>query len=95
MVQAGLDLIGQQSSWGESPAPLMPHLCQGLHHPCRPERPGTSPGSTERLVLVLAAQSCPTLFDPMDHSLPGSSVRGILQARILEWFAMPFSGGSS
>ena len=35
------------------------------------------------------AQSCPTLCDPMDCSLPGSSVRGILQARILEWVAMP------
>ena len=34
------------------------------------------------------AQSCPTLSDPMDCSLPGSSVHGILQARILEWVAM-------
>ena len=33
------------------------------------------------------AQSCPTLSDPMDCSLPGSSVRGILQARVLEWAA--------
>ena len=40
-------------------------------------------------------QSCPTLCDPMDHSLPGPSVHGILQARILEWIAMPFSRGSS
>ena len=36
-------------------------------------------------------QSCPTLCDPMDCSPPGSSVRGILQARILEWVAMPSS----
>ena len=36
-----------------------------------------------------------TLYDPMDHSLPGSSVRGILPARILEWIAMPSSRGSS
>ena len=36
-------------------------------------------------------QSCPTLCDPMDCSLPGSSVHGILQARILEWVAIPFS----
>ena len=35
------------------------------------------------------AQSCPTLCDPMDCSLPGSSVHGILQARILEWVSMP------
>ena len=33
------------------------------------------------------AQSCPTLSDPMDCSLPGSSVHGILQARVLEWGA--------
>ena len=41
------------------------------------------------------AQSCLTLCDPMDCSLPGSSVHGILQARILEWVAGSFSGGSS
>ena len=40
-------------------------------------------------------QSCPTLCDPMDCSPPGSSVHGILQARIMEWVAMPFSKGSS
>ena len=34
------------------------------------------------------AQSCPTLCDPMDCSLPGSSVRGIFQARVLEWGAI-------
>ena len=36
-------------------------------------------------------QSCPTLWDPMDWSLPGSSVHGILLTRILEWVAMPLS----
>ena len=40
-------------------------------------------------------QLCPTLCDPMDCSLPGSSVPGILQARILEWIAMPSSRGFS
>ena len=44
---------------------------------------------------VLVIQSCPTLCDPMDCSPPGSSVCGILQARILEWVAMPSSRGSS
>ena len=39
-------------------------------------------------------QSCPTLFDPMDCNLPGSSDHGISQARILEWVAVPFSRGS-
>ena len=45
-------------------------------------------------VVVLVAQSYPTLCDPMDCGLPGSSVHGILQARILEWIAIPFSRGS-
>ena len=41
------------------------------------------------------AQSCPTLCDPVDCSLPGSSIHGILQIRILEWVAISFSRGSS
>ena len=41
-------------------------------------------------VSVLAAQSCPTWCNPRDCSPPGSSVHGILQARILEWVAVPF-----
>ena len=41
------------------------------------------------------AQLCPTLCDPMDCSLPGFSVHGILQARILEWVTISFSKGSS
>ena len=40
------------------------------------------------------AQSCLTLSDPMDCSLPGSSVHGIFQARVLEWVAIAFSGAS-
>ena len=41
------------------------------------------------------AQSCPTLSDPMDCSLPGSSIHGIFQARVLEWGAIAFSPGGS
>ena len=40
-------------------------------------------------------QLCPTLSDAMDHSLSGSSVHEILQIRVLEWVAIPFSRGSS
>ena len=40
-------------------------------------------------------QSCPTLWNPIDCSPPGSSVQGIVQIRILEWVAIPFSRGSS
>ena len=46
-------------------------------------------------VCVLVTQLCPTLIDPMDHRPPGSSVHGILQARIQEWVAIPFCRGSS
>ena len=41
------------------------------------------------------AQSCPALWDPMDYSLPGSSIHGIFQASVLEWVAISFSRGSS
>ena len=40
-------------------------------------------------------QSCPTLSDPMDCSLPGSFAHGIFQARVLKWVAIAFSGRSS
>ena len=67
---------------------------------------GAGPGSTAKdtynkvfkpfiELCVLVAQSCLTFYDPMDCSSPGSSVRGILQARRLEWVAIPFSRGSS
>ena len=42
-------------------------------------------------IKLYRLQSCPTLCDPMDCSPQGSSVHGILQARILEWVAMPSS----
>ena len=50
------------------------------------------------MCMCMCAKSlrlCQTLCDSMDCSLPGSSVHGILQARILEWVAMPSSRGSS
>ena len=43
-------------------------------------------------VKVLVAQSCPALCNPMDYSPPGSSLHGILQARILEWIIFPSPG---
>ena len=48
----------------------------------------------ERAMLCLVTQLCPTLCNPMDCSPPGSSVHGILQAKILEWVATSFSRGS-
>ena len=46
-------------------------------------------------VVVIQSPSRVWLCDPMDCSLPGSSVHGILQARVLEWVTIPFSRGSS
>ena len=48
-----------------------------------------------KVMLELVTESCLTLCDPMGCSPPGSSVHGILQARILEWVAISFSRGSS
>ena len=67
--------------------------------------PGGNPGTSEEGTVTWGptadwkkkesevAQSCPTLCNPMDCKLPGSSVHGILQARILEWVAISFSKG--
>ena len=56
--------------------------------------------SWEKLCIIIkneseVAQSCPTLCDPMDYSLPGSSIHWISQARILEQIVISFSRGSS
>ena len=51
--------------------------------------------TTGKSVKMLVTQSCPTLCDPMDCNPSGSSVRGILQARIPEWVAISFFRGSS
>jgi len=50
---------------------------------------------SQSLYCVLVAQLCPTLCDSMDYSPSRSSVHGVLQARVLEWVAIPFSRGSS
>ena len=49
----------------------------------------------ESTSACMHAQSCPTLWDPMDYNLPGSSVHGIIPARILEWVAIYSSRRSS
>ena len=48
-------------------------------------------GNSEKCTHAKLLQSCPTLCHPMDHSPPGSSVHGILQAIVLKWVAMPSS----
>ena len=69
-----------------------PHGLHTARLHCLWNFPGRNTGF---VVCVLVTQSCPTLCKPMDCNLPGSSVHGILQARILEWVAIPFSRGSS
>ena len=78
---------------------VQPHRRQ----PTRLPRPWDSPGKNTGVgchfllqcmkvkSVCEVAQSCPTLSDPMDCSLPGSSIRGIFQARVLEWGAIAFS----
>ena len=63
---------------------FLPQTCDLIGHRCL-----ESESESE------VAQSCPTLCDPVDCSPPGSSVHGILQAKILEWVAISFSRGSS
>ena len=76
-------------------------------HPTRPRHPWDSPGNNTGVGCHFllqcmkvkseseVTQSCPTLSDPMDCSLPGSFVHGIFQARILVWVATAYSRGSS
>ena len=61
--------------------------CKVCHQHCHSS-------SSELYMHAKSLQSCLTLCDPMDCSLPASSVHGILQARILEWVAISFSRGS-
>ena len=67
--------------WQVGSLPPVPHL--------------SFPGTIQACVHAKSPQSCLTFCDPMDYTLPGSSVHGILQARILECVAMPSSRGSS
>ena len=72
-------------------------FCQGIYRWLLETTSGrgssfSAPDSSENLVC-LSAQLCPTLCDPMDCSLPGSSVHGIFQAKILEWVAISSSMG--
>ena len=76
-----------------------PHRRQPTRIPCPWDSPGKNTGVGCCFLLQCmkvkseseVAQSCPTPRDPVDCSLPGSSVRGIFQARVLEWGAIAFS----
>ena len=76
-----------------------PHRWQPTRLPCPWDSPGKNNGVGCHFLLQSmkvkseseVAQPCPTLSDPMDCSLPGSSIHGIFQARVLEWGAIAFS----
>ena len=78
---------------------VRPHRRQPTRLPHPWDSPGKNTGVGCHFLLQCmkvkseseVAQSCPTLSDPMDCSLPGSSVHGIFQARVLEWGAIAFS----
>ena len=78
---------------------VQPHRQQPTGLPCPWNSPGKNTGVGCHFLLQCmkvkseseVIQSCPTLSDPMDCSLPGSSVHGIFQARVLEWVAIAFS----
>ena len=75
---------------------MQPHTQQPTRLPCPWDSLGKNTGVGCHFLLQCmkvkseseVAQLCPTLSDPMDHSLPGSSVHGIFQARVLEWVAI-------
>ena len=76
-----------------------PHRRQPIRVPCPWDSPGKNTGVGCHFLLQCmkvkseseVAQLCPTLCDPMDCCLPGSSVHGIFQARVLKWGAIAFS----
>ena len=78
---------------------VRPHRRQPTRLPHPWDSPGKNTGVGCHFLLQCmevkseseVAQSCPTLSDPMDCSLPGSSIPGIFQARVLEWGAIAFS----
>ena len=75
---------------------VQPHRQQPTRLPRPWDSPGKNTGVGYRFVLQCMksesedTQSCPTLSDPMDSSLPGSSIHGIFQAKVLEWVAIAF-----
>ena len=79
---------------------VRPHRRQPSRLPSPWDSPGKNTGVGCHFLLQCmkvkseseVVQSCPTLRDPMDCSLPGSSVHRIFQARVLEWVAIAFSG---
>ena len=95
VVEPGAAFLG--FLWATRPASSRPDRCQQ-----RPAPPAEGPPRDTQAWSQVEAQGrglctgdCPTLWDPLDCSLPGFSVHRIFQARVLEWVAIAFSRGSS
>ena len=95
--QASLSMgFSRQEYWSGLPFPSPgglpdPGIEPTLQADALPSEPPGKPQKLHEWVSEVA-QSCPTLWDPVDCSPPGSSVNGILQARILEWLPFPSPG---
>ena len=96
-------MTAQDCDYAAAAASVVPDSVRPHRQPTRLPRPWDSPGKNTGVGCHVlpqcrkvkseseVAQSCPTLHNPMDCSLPGSSVHGIFQARVLEWGAIAFS----
>ena len=83
-----LNILAWKIPWREQPGRIQSMGSQRVGH-------GWVSTHTLLKILCMCAKSCPTLGNSMDCTPPGSSVHGILQARILEWVVMPSSRGST
>ena len=91
-------LSGRKTKLREITGSALAPQWKKLEQTCPPTLPIPNPTGLQTVLYFIScsvAQLSLTLCDSMDHSPPGSSVHGVLQARILEWVAYPFSRGSS
>ena len=86
---------GCEATQGTSTPGLSVSVCTWGARGCEATQGTSTPGLSVSVCACSVAQSCLTLCDPKDCNLPGSSVHGMFQARMLEWVAVSSSRGSS
>ena len=87
--------VNRTSNFAENDRIIRGFFCHGKEKQSEAQPAGLGPQSVHACMHAKLLQSWPTLCDPMDCSLPGFSVHGILQTKKLKWVAMPSSRGSS